>query len=131
MPWPSVLFRTALFRAPGERTPPVIVLRTAEEHARAVGDGSARARREVERRLRERFPTYARAALAGGLGARYVAYDDCAEQPADAARGDVIAAVRAATPRHMAASRGRSGTSAAESGQTARPVPAPPRRNPH
>ncbi len=96
-PLPTI-FRTALFRAPGERTPPVIVLRTAEERARAIGDGSARARREVERRLRERFPTYARAALAGGMSARYVAYDDCAEQPADAARGDVVAAVRSATP---------------------------------
>ncbi len=129
-PLPTI-FRTALFRAPGERTPPVIILRTTEERARAVGDGTARARREVERRLRERFPTYARAALAGGLSARYVAYDGCAEQPADAARGDVVTAVRPATSRHTAASRGRSGTSAAESGQTTRPVPVPPRQNPH
>ncbi len=115
-PLPTI-FCNALFRAPGERTLPVIVLRTTEERARVVGDGYARARREVERRLRERFPTYARAALAGGLGAQYVAYDDCAEQPPDAAR--------------TMASRGRPGTSAAESGQTTRPVPAPPRQNPH
>ncbi len=129
-PLPTI-FRTALFRAPGERTPPVIVLRTAEERARAIGDGSARARREVERRLRERFPAYARASLAGGMSARYVAYDDCAAMPADAARGDVVAAVRSATPQHTAASRGRSSTSAAESGQTTRPVPAPPRQDPY
>jgi hypothetical protein len=96
-PLPTI-FRTALFRAPGERTPPRIVLRSADERARAVGDGSARTRREVERRLRVRFPAYARASLAGGMSAHYVAFDDCAEQPADATRGDVVAAVRSATP---------------------------------
>ncbi len=66
-----------LAKAP-KGTGPVIILRTPEERDRATSDGYARERRELERRLRERFPTYARAALAGGLGARYVAYDDCA-----------------------------------------------------
>jgi hypothetical protein len=129
-PLPTI-FRTALFRAPGTQTPPVIILRTAEEHDRAVGDGYVRERRELERRLRERFPTYARASLTEGVRAHYVAYDDCAEQLADAARGDAVAAVRSATPEHTAAARGRPGIGATMPGQITRPVPTPPRQKSH
>jgi hypothetical protein len=63
-PLPMIL-REAPFRAPGARTPPVIILHSAEAGARAGGDGYARTRREVERWLHERFPAYARAALGG------------------------------------------------------------------
>ncbi len=73
-----MLFREALFRAPYKGTGPVIILRTPEEHDRATGDGYARERRELERRLRERFPAYARSVLVGRVGACYTAYDECA-----------------------------------------------------
>ncbi len=73
-----MLFREALFRAPYKGTGPVIILRTPEERDRVTGDGYARERRELERRLRERFPAYARSALVGRVGACYAAYDECA-----------------------------------------------------
>ena len=73
-----MLFREALFRAPYKGTGPVIILRTPEERDRATGDGYARERRELERRLRERFPAYARSALLGRVGVCYAAYDECA-----------------------------------------------------
>jgi len=73
-----MLFREALFRAPYKGTGPVIILRTPEERDRATGDGYARERRELQRRLRERFPAYARSALVGRVGACYAAYDECA-----------------------------------------------------
>ncbi len=73
-----MLFREALFRAPYKGTGPVIILRTPEERDRATGDGYARERRELERRLRERFPAYARSVLVGRVGACYAAYDECA-----------------------------------------------------
>ncbi len=92
------IFRTALFRAPGEGHAPVIILRTPEECTRAGGSTYARERRELERRLRERFPTYARAVLADGVGARYATYDDCAADVAASAGADVIAMVRSAAP---------------------------------
>jgi len=71
-----MLFREALFLAPREGVPSAIILRTAEERDRA--GRYARERRELERRLRARFPAYARAAPGGGVGARYLAYDECA-----------------------------------------------------
>ncbi len=73
-----MLFREALFRAPYKGTGPVIILRTPEKRDRATGDGYARERRELERRLRERFPAYARSVLVGRVGACYAAYDECA-----------------------------------------------------
>ncbi len=73
-----MLFREALFRAPYKGTGPVIILRTPEECDRATGDGYARERRELECRLRERFPAYARSVLVGRVGACYAAYDECA-----------------------------------------------------
>jgi len=100
-----MIFRTALFRAPGEGHAPVIVLRTAEGYGRAVGDVYARERRELERRLRERFPTYARAALVDGVGARYATYDECAADIAAGASANVVGMVRSAAPDHAKASR--------------------------
>jgi len=72
-----MLFRGALFRAPRARAGPVIILRTPEERGRAIGGGYAKERRELERRLRARYPAYARAALAGGVGTRYAISDEC------------------------------------------------------
>jgi len=75
-----VLFRGALFRAPREGTPPVIILRTPEECARAVSGSHAKERQELERRLRARYPTYERAALVGKVGTLYAAYDEYAAE---------------------------------------------------
>jgi hypothetical protein len=75
-----MIFREALFRAPCTGAGPVIILHTPEECARATGDTYAWERRELERRLRERFPAYARAALVGRVGGRYAAYDECAAE---------------------------------------------------
>jgi len=100
-----MIFRTALFRAPGEGHAPVIVLHTAEEYGRAVGDVYARERRELERRLRGRFPTYARAALVDGAGTRYATYDECAADIAAGASANVVGMVRSAAPDHAKASR--------------------------
>jgi len=72
-----MLFREALFRASRAGSPPVIILRTSEERDRATGGGYARERREVERRLRERFPTHARAALTDEGRVRYMTRDEC------------------------------------------------------
>ncbi len=47
-----MLFREALFLAPREDTPPVIILRTPEERERVGGGGYAKERQELERRLR-------------------------------------------------------------------------------
>lgn len=75
-----MLFREALFRAPRAGIPSVIILRTSEERDRATGGGYARERREVERRLRERFPTHARAALTDEGRVRYMTRDECVEE---------------------------------------------------
>jgi hypothetical protein len=82
-----LLFRGALFRAPRMGAGPVIILRTPGERDRAIGGGYAKERRELERRLRARYPAYARAALAGAPGTRYAAYDEYAAEPARS--GDV------------------------------------------
>ena len=60
----------------------MIILRTVRERDRADGGGYAQERRELERRLRARYPVYARATLAGGPGARYAVYDEYAAKPA-------------------------------------------------
>jgi len=75
-----MLFREALFRAPCKGTGPVIILRTPEECARAVGGSYAKERPELERRLRARYPTHERAALVGKVGTRYAAYDEYAAE---------------------------------------------------
>jgi len=80
-----MLFWEALFLAPREGPPPVTILRTAAERDRA-SSGYAQDRRELERRLRARFPAYTRAAL-GGDGARHATYDECAAERADEGRG--------------------------------------------
>ncbi len=82
------LFRTALFRAPHAEAAPVIILRTAEERARAGGGTYAKERHELERRLRARYPAHARAARADGEGARYATYEECAAEIADRAGSD-------------------------------------------
>jgi len=80
-----MLFREALFRAPSEGTPPVIILRTSEERDRATGGGYAPQRRELERRLRGRYPTYARGAPTSEERVRYATYDECATERGDQA----------------------------------------------
>lgn len=75
-----MLFREALFLAPRAGIPPVIILRTPEECARAVGGSYAKERQELERRLRARYPTHERAALVGKVGTRYAAYDEYAAE---------------------------------------------------
>ncbi len=112
-PLPKI-FRTALFRAPSEGNTPVIILRTPEECARAAGSAYARERRELERRLRERFPTYARAALADGVGARYATYDEYAAELADGVNTDVVTVVRSTAPDHAKTARRRPSTMAPE-----------------
>jgi len=74
------LFRNALFRAPCEGAPAVIILRTTAERDRAIGGAYARERQELERRLRARFPAHARDALAGQGRVRYATCDECAAE---------------------------------------------------
>ncbi len=80
-----MIFREALFRAPSEGTPPVIILRTSEERDRATGGGYAPQRRELERRLRGRYPVYARGAPTSEERVRYATYDECATERGDQA----------------------------------------------
>ena len=112
-PLPTI-FRTALFRAPGEGRMPMIILRTPEECARAVGSAYARERRELERRLRERFPAYARATLIDAARTHYATYAEYAAELAAGASADVVTVVRSTAPDHAKMARRRSGTMAAE-----------------
>jgi hypothetical protein len=69
-------FREALFRAPRGKTPPVIIFLTAEAQRDAAAAYRAKDRQDLERRLHERFPDYARVALAATMRTRYVTYDE-------------------------------------------------------
>lgn len=71
---PSVYAR-ALFYAPQDDTPPVIIFRERTDLELVVGAAYAKERAEIEQRLCDRFPAYRRACLAGRT-AMYLAHDD-------------------------------------------------------
>ncbi len=68
-------FRDALFYAPRDTTPPVVIFRHRTEHALATGMAYAKHRAEIERRLCDRFPTYARTRMTVGQVV-YITYED-------------------------------------------------------
>ncbi len=69
------IFARALFYAPRDDTPPVIIFRERTDHELAMGAAYAKERAEIERRLDDRFPAYRRTRLVG-RAAMYLAYDD-------------------------------------------------------
>ncbi|HEX5503579.1 MAG TPA: hypothetical protein VFW96_13225, partial [Thermomicrobiales bacterium] len=76
-----VVFGRALFYAPREATPPALLFRDRAEVALATSPAYAPHRAEIERRLCDRFPRYARARVTAG-------------RPAYLACADVLAALR-------------------------------------
>ncbi len=67
-------FREALFYAPREGEPPAVIFRQRGTLEQVTGAAYALHRAEIERRLRERFPQYARSVRP----VAYLAYDDVA-----------------------------------------------------
>lgn len=74
-PRPPVVFAKALFYAPREEGPPVIIFRERTDQELATSTFNAKYRSDIARRLCDRFPDYERILL-GGRAPVYLAYAD-------------------------------------------------------